>query len=148
MLGDCHSATIAWQFDREFPEGNFLRQRLSAPPVRFSFGAQLWRALARARVLLKHEAIESMGSWFAEGMALVVKTEGERMAAEAIVAVLLHQLRRRERGFNQVDLVGNPLSGKLRLRCQPVLLMRSRTSPEKLLLGRKSAGKRYVALLR
>jgi predicted amidophosphoribosyltransferase len=50
------------------------------------------------------------------------------------VPVPLHRQRRRESGFNQVDLIGRPLAKRLRLPYLPVLLMRSRARPEKYLL--------------
>ena len=62
-------------------------------------------ALARAILLLKHEEIQPLGKWFAERLAEVVRREGERMGADAVVPVSLHRQRSRERGFNQVDLI-------------------------------------------
>jgi competence protein ComFC len=56
------------------------------------------------------------------------------MAADVIVPVPLHRQRSRERGFNQVDLVGRPLAKMLRLPYRPVLLMRAKGRPEKHLL--------------
>jgi len=91
-------------------------------------------ALARAILLLKHEEIQPLGKWFAERLAEVVRREGERMGADAVVPVPLHRQRSKERGFNQVDLIARPLARKLNLPYQPVLLMRSRPRPEKHLL--------------
>jgi ComF family protein len=72
--------------------------------------------------------------WFAGCLAQRVHQQGDRMTADAIVPVPLHRQRRRERGFNQVDLIGRPLAKGLRLPYVPVLLMRSRARPEKHLL--------------
>jgi competence protein ComFC len=56
------------------------------------------------------------------------------MDADIIVPVPLHRQRSSERGFNQVDLVGRPLSKILGLPYKPILLMRSKPRPEKHLL--------------
>ena len=91
-------------------------------------------ALARAVILLKHEQIEPLGVWFARRLAEVVDNNAERMAADVMVPVPLHRLRARERGFNQVDMLGRPLARFLRLPYRPLLLVRSRPRPEKHLL--------------
>jgi hypothetical protein len=54
-----------------------------------------------------------------------------RLAPDAIVPVPLYRQRRRERGFNPVDLIGRPLAKRFRLPYQAVLLMRERERPEK-----------------
>ena len=56
------------------------------------------------------------------------------MIADMVVPVPLHQQRAGERGFNQVDIFGRPLARLLHLPCRPILLMRSRSRPEKYLL--------------
>ena len=56
------------------------------------------------------------------------------MAADVMVPEPLHRLRARERGFNQVDMLGRPLARFLRLPYRPLLLVRSRPRPEKHLL--------------
>ena len=121
------------EFPKEIPYCPDCQQRRFAFQLARSYGLYEG-ALARAIVLLKHEEMESLGNWFAERLSEVVQKEGQRMAADAIVPVPLHRVRRRERGFNQVDLIGRPLSKRLRLSYLPVLLMRSRPRPEKHLL--------------
>lgn len=84
---------------------------------------------------------------FAMRLVDVVQWEQGRLAA-AIVPVPLHRQRNRERGFKQVDLLGQPLAKLLRLPYQPVLLMRRRPRPERPpCCGARSVGRRYVALL-
>lgn len=90
--------------------------------------------MARAILLLKHEQIEPLGKWFANRLAEVVRREGPRMGADIVVPVPLHRQRSRERGFNQVDLIGRSLAKRLCLPYQSLLLMRSRPRPEKHLL--------------
>ena len=135
--GSCDCCGMPGTFDPEFPQeiavcGDCQRHR---------FGFQLARsyglyegALARAIVLLKHEQIEPLGAWFAARLADVVHQNAERLGADVVVPVPLHRLRKRERGFNQVDLFGRPLAKRLRLPYRPVLLVRSRPRPEKHLL--------------
>jgi len=60
--------------------------------------------------------------------------EGERLAAYAIVLVPFYRQRSCERGFNQVDLMARPISKRLHLPYQPVLLVRTQPRPEKHLL--------------
>jgi len=48
--------------------------------------------------------------------------------------VPLHRQRSRERGYNQVDLVGRPLAKRWRLPYRPALLVRAKPRPEKHLL--------------
>ena len=135
--GSCDVCGLPGLFDPEFPK----EVSLCADCQERRFGFQMARsygcyegALARAILLLKHEEIQPLGKWFAERLAEVVRREGERMGADAVVPVPLHRQRSRERGFNQVDLIARPLARKLNLPYQPVLLMRSRPRPEKHLL--------------
>jgi predicted amidophosphoribosyltransferase len=60
--------------------------------------------------------------------------EGERLAACAIVPVPFYRQRSCERGFNQVDLIGRPISKRLHLPYQPVLLVPTQPRLEKHLL--------------
>ncbi len=91
-------------------------------------------ALARAIVLMKYERIEPLGAWFAKRLLEASRRIPSKFAADMIVPVPLHRTRQRERGFNQVDLLGRPLARKLGLPYRPVLLKRSRARPEKHLL--------------
>ena len=135
--GSCDICGQPGTFDPEFPKAvsycpDCEKHRFASQVAR-SFGVYEG-TLARAILLLKHERIEPLGNWFAERLARVIGKESERMAADAIVPVPLHRHRSRERGFNQVDLIGRPLARRLSLPYQPILLMRSRPRPEKHLL--------------
>ena len=55
-------------------------------------------AVVRAILLLKFEQTEPLGGWFAERLAEVVNSEGDRLAADVVVPVPLHRERGRERG--------------------------------------------------
>jgi competence protein ComFC len=137
LPGSCDVCGLPGTFDPEFPK----ELPLCADCQKRRFGFQFARSygcyegvLARAILLLKHEQIEPLGKWFAERLTDVVGREGERMIADVVVPVPLHRQRARERGFNQVDLIGRPLAKKLHLPYLSVLLMRSRPRPEKHLL--------------
>ena len=135
--GSCDICGLPGTFDPEFPK----EQSICADCEEHRFGFQVARSfgfyeglLARAILLLKHEQIVPLGKWFAERLAELVRKEAERLTADVIVPVPLHRQRSRERGFNQVDLFGQPLSKLLNLPYEAVLLMRSRPRPEKHLL--------------
>jgi ComF family protein len=93
------------------------------------------RALVKAILLLKFERIDPLGSWFAARLAELVERDREKLAADVIVPVPLHRLREKERGYNQAELLAKPLAKRLRLPCQPVLLVRTRPRPDKRLLS-------------
>jgi competence protein ComFC len=135
--GSCDICGLPATFDPEFPKELPVcadcQERRFAFEFARSYGCYEG-ALARAILLLKHEPIEPLGNWFAERLAEVVRRESRRMMADVVVPVPLHRQRRRERGFNQVDLIGRPLAKKLHLPYQSLLLMRSRPRPEKHLL--------------
>jgi competence protein ComFC len=137
LPGYCEICGLPATFDPEFPK----ETPYCADCQQHRFGFDLARSygyyegtLSRAVVLLKHEQIEPLGRWFATQLAEVVRGQNEGMVTDVIVPVPLHRQRSRERGFNQVDLVGRPLAKLLRLPYRPVLLMRAKPRPEKHLL--------------
>src|SRR5260370_5899107 len=85
----------------------------------------------RAILLLKFEQVEPLGAWFAERLTELVKTEGDKMAADVVVPVPLHRERENERRDNQAALLSKPLAKKLRLPPKTVLLLRTRARPHK-----------------
>jgi ComF family protein len=90
--------------------------------------------LVRAILLLKFEQIEPLGVWFAEKLAEVVASQGDRFAADVVVPVPLHRQRERERGYNQAALISRPLAKRLRLPHKALLLMRTKARPDKRIL--------------
>ena len=135
--GSCDLCGLPGAFDPEFPKAVSLcpdcQQRRFAFQLARSYGFYEG-TLAKAILLLKHERIEPLGTWFAHRLAELVQKETERLAADVIVPVPLHRQRTRERGYNQVDLFARPLAKRLKLSYRPVLLVRSRPRPEKHLL--------------
>jgi predicted amidophosphoribosyltransferase len=62
-------------------------------------------SLVRTIVLLKFEDMEPLADWFADRLADVVRENGKALEADVVVPVPLHKIRRRERGFNQAELL-------------------------------------------
>ena len=91
-------------------------------------------ALVRAILLLKYERLEPLGHWFAKRLAECAQSDLALRKATIIVPVPLHPLRKKERGFNQVDLFAKPLARLMNLPYRPILLMRTRPRPERHLL--------------
>src|SRR5205823_15012600 len=82
-------------------------------------------ALVRAMVMLKFEAIEPLGVWFASRLADVWKNETKSedlRTVDIVVPVPLHRQRERERGYNQADLIARPLAKTPGLPYRAVLL--------------------------
>src|SRR5260370_33980292 len=59
---------------------------------------------------------------------------GKGLGADVMVAVPVHKVRRRERGFNQAEMLSKRLAKRLKLPHQGVLLARIRPCPDKHLL--------------
>lgn len=93
--------------------------------------------MVRAILMLKHQGIPPLGVWFAKRLAEIIARDPELFAADVVVPVPLHATRRRERGYNQAELVAKPLAKYLHLRIEPRALVRSRPRPGVLRLTRK-----------
>ena len=91
--------------------------------------------LARAILLLKWERMAPLGTWFAQRLAEMARSEGARLAADVVVPVPLHRERERQRGYNQAWLISKPLARELRLPHRAMLLMRTRPRPNKQVLS-------------
>ncbi|HEV2299678.1 MAG TPA: ComF family protein [Candidatus Acidoferrales bacterium] len=93
--------------------------------------------MARAISLLKYEKVMRLGTWFAARLVEKVRTEPEIFAADVVVPVPLHPARRRERGYNQAELIARPVARRLHLPLRAYLLVRTRPRPPRLLLSRR-----------
>ena len=93
--------------------------------------------LARAIILLKYHAVTSLAGWFASHLADRIAAEPAVFPADTVLPVPLDAARRRERGFNQAELLARPLAKKLGLPLQSSWLLRTRPRPEKLRLSRR-----------
>jgi ComF family protein len=93
-------------------------------------------ALAGAILLLKYEQVTGLGDWFAERLAGLARTSATDIPVDLVVPVPLHPDRRRERGYNQAELIARPLARRLRLKLDVRLLVRTRPRPPRLVLSR------------
>jgi ComF family protein len=93
--------------------------------------------MARAISLLKYANVTILGHWFAARLKEKVRAEPEIFAADVVVPVPLHPARRRERGYNQAELIARPLARRLGLPLRAYLLVRTKPRPPQLLLSRR-----------
>lgn len=105
-------------------------------PPRYAFArarslALYQDALVAAVLMLKYQRVESLGKWFAERLAEVVRQQGDSFAADVVVPVPLHRNRQKARGYNQAALLAKPLARALKLPYRPILLVRTRERPAK-----------------
>lgn len=117
-------------------------------PPRFAFARArsltIYQDAAVSAILtLKYERMEPLARWFAVRLAELVRSQGDRFAADIVVPVPLHRSRERERGYNQAALLAKPLAKALRLPYRPVLLQRVRERPRK---GTLSVEERWEAV--
>ncbi|MGC2014472.1 MAG: hypothetical protein WA657_01425, partial [Candidatus Acidiferrales bacterium] len=90
-----------------------------------------------AILLLKYEEVTRLGDWFAARLAELMAREAEAFGADVVVPVPLHPDRKRERGYNQAELIARPLARRLHLKEGAYLLMRTKPRPARLVLSRK-----------
>jgi ComF family protein len=97
-------------------------------------------ALFEAIILMKYEEVAALGRWFAERLSEIADFS-QMGQPNLIVPVPLHPERRRERGYNQAELIAGPLAKRLGTALDPVLLFRARPRPPQLLLSRSQRWK-------
>jgi competence protein ComFC len=91
-------------------------------------------ALSEAVLLMKYEEVTRLGHWFANRLAEIV---GENAwQADLVIPVPLHHDRRRERGYNQAELIARPLAKLLKMKIEANALVRTRPRPMRLVLSR------------
>jgi ComF family protein len=93
-------------------------------------------ALSEAIVLLKYDEVTRLGDWFAARLAEMVSRAPDDWNADVVVSVPLHPDRRRERGYNQAELIARPLAKRLNLKLEKRLLIRTKPRPPQLVLSR------------
>jgi ComF family protein len=89
--------------------------------------------LLPAIMLVKFEDREPLADWFADRSEMV-KENAFALEADLVVPVPLRKIRRRERGFNQAELLSKRLANRLNVPHPGVLLVRKRPRPDKHLL--------------
>jgi competence protein ComFC len=111
----------------------------------FTFArARNWAAygpsLTAAIMLLKYEEVTRLGDWFAARLAelhsRLSDDDPAAWSAAVVVPVPLHPERRRERGYNQADMIARPFAKRLGLPFRPYLLARIKPRPARLVLSR------------
>lgn len=93
-------------------------------------------ALAGAILMMKYDEVTRLGNWFAGRLAEIVAAEPDEWRADAVVPVPLHVSRKRERGYNQAELIARPLARRLGLPFRPRVLVRTKPRPPQLVLSR------------
>ncbi|HUA00982.1 MAG TPA: ComF family protein [Candidatus Aquilonibacter sp.] len=93
-------------------------------------------ALSEAILLLKYEEVTRLGHWFAGRLAEIVARAPSEWHADLVVPVPLHRDRRRERGYNQAELIARPLARRLKLPLDAGALLRTKPRPAQLVLSR------------
>lgn len=98
------------------------------PPLTYRAGVWAlspwtYEGLARDLVLAyKYDARLAWTPFLADQM---LQAAGGRSQADLLVPIPLHPVRRRERGFNQAELLAKELSGRLKIPCKSRLLRRA-----------------------
>lgn len=101
-----------------------------------SFGAYDDK-MARAILLLKNGGVTPLAGWFARRLIELVEQQPQLFAIDVVVPVPLDKGRRRQRGYNQAELIARPLAKHLRVPMRSYLLVRKRPRPDKLKLTRR-----------
>lgn len=97
-------------------------------------------ALFEAIILMKYEEVAALGRWFSDRLCEIADFPGAPRP-QLLVPVPLHPQRRRERGYNQVELIAVPLCKKMGIRLAADLLVRTKPRPAQLLLSRSERWK-------
>ena len=92
--------------------------------------------LTSAILLLKYDQITRLGDWFAARLADVVGRFPEALRFDVLVPVPLHADRKRERGYNQAELIAKPLAKRLGVTLAPDAMVRKMPRPPQLVLSR------------
>lgn len=93
-------------------------------------------ALSEAILMMKYDEVTRLGDWFAERLAEIAESAADDWRTDVVVPVPLHPERRRERGYNQAELIARPLAKRLHLRLDANLLVRTKPRPTQLVLSR------------
>ncbi len=93
--------------------------------------------MVKAITLLKYHKLARLGGWFARKLNAVASENPNLCEADVLVPVPLHPARRRERGYNQTELIAKPLARHLGIPLEMKLLARVKPRPPQLLLSRR-----------
>jgi ComF family protein len=101
-----------------------------------SFGAYTPR-MSHAILLLKYGNVVPLGAWFARRLVGLAQSQPLDFGVDVVVPVPLDRGRRRERGYNQAELIAKPLARLLGIPFRSYLLVRTRPRPNQLRLTRR-----------
>ncbi|PKN79526.1 MAG: hypothetical protein CVU48_05010 [Candidatus Cloacimonetes bacterium HGW-Cloacimonetes-1] len=92
--------------------------------IHFDFSRSVFRFDGAIRQMiheLKYNGLTSPVGWLAERAANYLKVNGIYKDIDVIMAVPLHAVRKRERGFNQSELIAREIANRMELAyCEPV----------------------------
>lgn len=94
------------------------------------------RALSEAVLLLKYEQVASLADWFGARLAELAQGAAAEWRPDVVVPVPLHHERRRERGYNQAELIAGAAAKRLKLPFETNFLIRVKPRPAQLVLSR------------
>lgn len=122
--------------DAQIPKCFACRQAVYGFSRARSFGPYTDQ-MVRAISLMKYEKLTRLGVWFARQLYELIQTDPSLQCVDVVVPVPLHSARRKERGYNQAELIAGPLARLLHLPLSSYLLMRTKPRPSRLLLSRR-----------
>lgn len=112
------------------------RQNLYGFDAARSYGAYS-DEMVKAITLLKYHRLTRLGGWFAEKLKVTAEANSIVCEADVLVPVPLHPARRRERGYNQTELIARPLARLMGIPLNADLLVRIKPRPPQLFLSRR-----------
>jgi len=122
--------------DARNPQCFACRRGLYAFDAARSYGAYS-DEMVKAITLLKYHRLTRLGGWFAKKLQATVEVNPILRKADVLVAVPLHPTRRRERGYNQTELIAKPLGRLLGIPLDAGALVRTKPRPPQLFLSRR-----------
>lgn len=78
----------------------------------------------------KYQGKKSLGKLLGERLALIVKSEPYMQNADLIVPVPLHSVRKRERGYNQSEILAKKVSEETKIKFIDLLVRRKNTKTQ------------------
>ncbi len=106
-------------------------------------GRGLWlhrEPVAGAVYRFKYKNKRSWGRIFAEELAVCYGEQIRRWGIEEMIPIPIHPSKRRQRGFNQAEILARELADLTGIPCRTDILFRIRkTAPQKQVSGRKRA---------
>lgn len=93
---------------------------------------------------LKYQGLKGIGDWFGNQMFKYLQHEKSMTEVDYVTAVPLHRVRRRERGFNQSELIARALASRIDKPFTDKALIRQHYTESQTLLNRKKRRKNII----